>query len=220
MSLYILMMGVQGSGKGTQTPFLSQRYHIPAISTGDLFRALKGQDTPLAHEVQAIMQRGGLVPDSITDQMVRERLSQPDAQQGAIFDGYPRTVGQAEALDSFLAQRQAQLNLVIVLELERDIAFKRAVGRRFSQDKKRVYNIYYNPPKAEGIDDVDGQPLSQRADDYPDAVNKRLEDYYNTTLPLVAYYQQKGLVHEIKADQSIEAVRSAIFAAVDQALAN
>lgn len=218
MGLYILMMGVQGAGKGTQAKFLTQEYGIPQISTGDLFRALKGQDTPLAKEVEAILQRGEIVPDSITDKMVSERLTESDAQHGAIFDGYPRTIGQAEALAGFLAQRQEKLTVVLVLELDRTVASDRAVGRRFSQDKQRVYNIYFNPPKKEGVDDVDGQPLIQRADDYPDAVNKRLDAYYAETLPLVEYYQQQGLVTRIDADQSIEAVRASILAAIEEKL--
>lgn len=210
MALNVILIGIQGSGKGTQSPFITQTFGIPQISTGDLFRALPQTNPALAAKVKEIMDRGDLVPDSITNEMVEERLQLPDAQDGAIFDGYPRNDGQADFLEGVLAKRGQRVNAVLVLNLAREIAFQRAVGRRFSQDKQRVYNIYTNPPKVEGMDDVDSQPLFQRSDDQPDAVNKRLDDYFALTMPLISYYKAKGLVYELDASQSIAAVRAEI----------
>ncbi|MBZ0306055.1 MAG: nucleoside monophosphate kinase, partial [Anaerolineae bacterium] len=176
MGIYMVLIGVQGAGKGTQAKFLVEQFGIPHVSTGDLFRAMKTQDTPLAREVQAIMKAGNLVPDDITNRIVEERLGQGDAKNGVIFDGYPRNVAQAAWLDAKLAERGEKITLVPVLELNREVAIMRAEGRRYSQDKSRVYNIYFNQPqnKKEGVwlDDVDGQPLEQRPDDEREAVEK------------------------------------------------
>jgi adenylate kinase len=221
MGLYILLIGVQGAGKGTQAAILSEKYGIPHISTGDLFRAMKTQDTPLAREVQAIMAEGKLISDDITNRMVEERLKEADAANGVILDGYPRNVAQAEALDNMLAARGEKLSLVAVLELPREVAFLRAEGRRYSPDKARVYNIYFNQPlnKKEGVwvDDVTGEPLIQRADDQPDAVNKRIDTYFDVTTPLIDYYKEHGLVTEVNAYQSIEAVTEDFVKAVEAA---
>jgi adenylate kinase len=216
MGLYIVMVGVQGAGKGTQAQRLSEKYGIPHISTGDLFRAMKTQDTPLAREVQAEMAKGNLVSDDITNRMVDERLKEADAQKGAIFDGYPRNVDQAAVLDDMLEKRGQKIAAAILMELDREIAYKRAEGRRYSQDGQRVYNIYYNPPKVEGIDDVDGKPLVQRDDDKPEAVNDRINTFFKVTMPIIPYYRSEGVtVLEINADQSIEAVKNDVFAAVE-----
>lgn len=216
MGLYFVMIGVQGAGKGTQAKFLIEKYGIPQISTGDLFRAMKTQDTPLAREVQALMREGKLIPDEITNRMVEERLTEPDAQQGAIFDGYPRNVAQAEVLDGLLGKKNEALTAAIVLELDSEIAFKRAEGRRYSPDKQRVYNIYFNPPQNDGVDDVTGEALIQREDDKPTAVQKRIDTFYDTTMPIIDYYQDKGLVIKINADQSIEAVRDDVMKAIEE----
>ncbi len=221
MGIYMVLIGVQGAGKGTQAKFLVEKFGIPHVSTGDLFRAMKTQDTPLAREVQAIMKAGNLVPDDITNRIVEERLGQGDAQNGVIFDGYPRNVAQAAWLDKKLAERGEKITLVPVLELNREVAIMRAEGRRYSQDKSRVYNIYFNQPKnkKEGVwlDDVDGQPLEQRPDDERAAVEKRIDLFYQETVPLIDYYKSKGLVKTIDAGQPIEAVKEALFKAVEEA---
>lgn len=221
MGIYMVLIGVQGAGKGTQAKFLVEKFGIPHVSTGDLFRAMKTQDTPLAREVQDIMKAGNLVPDDITNRIVEERLGQADARNGVIFDGYPRNVAQAEWLDKKLAERGEKITLVPVLELNREVAIMRAEGRRYSQDKSRVYNIYFNQPqnKKAGVwlDDVDGQPLEQRPDDKREAVEKRIDLFYQETVPLIDYYKSKGLVKTIDAGQSIEAVKEALFKAVEEA---
>ncbi len=210
-------MGVQGAGKGTQAAYVKDAYDIPHISTGDLFRAMKTQDTPLAREVQEIMNSGHLVPDDVTNRMVDDRLSQPDAQKGAILDGYPRNAGQADALDAMLAARGEAMNVVIVLALDREIAIKRVEGRRYSQDKQRVYNVYFNPPKTPGVDDVDGQPLIQRDDDHRDAVEKRMRTYFEETAPVINHYEAKGIVAHIDASGDIDTVRERVMHAIEQA---
>jgi adenylate kinase len=217
MGLYIILMGIQGAGKGTQAKFLVEKYSIPQVSTGDLFRAMKTQDTPLAREVQALMKAGNLIPDDVTNRMVEERLKEADAQNGVIFDGYPRTVEQAETLEKMLAAKGEAVALVLLLELDREIAFKRAEGRRYSEDMQRAYNVYFNPPKVDELDDLSGKPLIRRPDDEPEAVNKRLDLYFGTTMPIIQYYENKGLVKRINADQTIEQVKEDIFAAVDAA---
>ncbi len=221
MGLYIVLVGVQGAGKGTQAKFLVEKYGIPHVSTGDLFRAMKTLDTPLAREVQAIMKAGNLVSDEVTNRIVEDRLQQEDARNGVIFDGYPRNVSQAAWLESYLAARGEKINVVAVLELDREIAIMRAEGRRYSQDKERVYNIYFNQPqnKKAGVwlDDVDGQPVEQRPDDEREAVEKRINLYFEQTVPLIDYFKNKGMVKAINASRSIEAVKEAMFQAVEEA---
>lgn len=217
----MVLIGVQGAGKGTQAKFLVEKYGIPHVSTGDLFRAMKTQDTPLAREVQAIMKAGNLVSDEVTNRVVEDRLEKEDAKNGVIFDGYPRNVSQAEWLEKYLAERGEKITVVPVLELDREIAIMRAEGRRYSQDKERVYNIYFNQPKnkkaGEWLDDVDGQPVEQRPDDFREAVEKRINLFVEQTMPLIEYYKGKGLVKTIDASKSIEAVKEALFKAVEEA---
>ncbi|NJL92987.1 MAG: adenylate kinase [Anaerolineae bacterium] len=220
MGIFIILMGVQGAGKGTQARLLSEKYGIPQVSTGDLFRAMKTQDTPLAREVQEIMKRGELISDELTNRIVRERLAQDDAQAGAILDGYPRSQGQAQALDAMLRERGQQVKLVALLELDRHLAIMRAEGRRFSLDKERTYNIYFNPPqyRVAGVwlDDKTKEPLIQREDDYRDAVVRRIDVYFETTRPLIDFYQAQGKLVHVNANQSIEAVSEALIQAVEQ----
>lgn len=219
MGTYIILMGVQGSGKGTQAAILKEKLGLPHVSTGDLFRAMKTLDTPLARRVQDLMQSGNLIPDDVTNEVVRDRLSQADAQNGVILDGYPRTRDQAAFLDRLLAEKDERVAVVGLFKLDRETAIQRSEGRRYSQDKQRVYNIYFNPPKQDGIDDVDGQPLIQRADDYREAVEKRIDLYFSETAPLIEYYQAKGLLYEINADQAIEQVAVETLSVVQQAVA-
>jgi adenylate kinase len=213
MGTYFILIGVQGAGKGTQAKFISTDLAIPHISTGDLFRAMRDRDDELAKEVQAMMKEGKLIPDSVTNKMVEERLAQPDANKGAILDGYPRNAQQAEFLQSILDEEDHIS--VILLELDRETAFKRAEGRRYSPDMNQVYNVHFNPPKKEGIDDITGEPLIQRKDDHPEAVNKRIDLYYENTQPLIDYFEEKGLLIRIDADQSIDKVRADIKSAVN-----
>ncbi len=218
MGTYIVLIGVQGAGKGTQAAILQEKLGLLHLSTGDLFRAMKTEDTPLARKVQELMAQGELISDEITNQMVEERLAKPDTGRGAILDGYPRNSGQAQFLDNLLAKQGDRVVVVPVLHLEREVAIKRTEGRRYSQDKKRVYNIYFNPPQNAELDDVDGQPLIQREDDTREAVERRIDLYYQNTQPLIDYYKSRGIVAEINADQSIDKVTVDLLAAVTRGL--
>lgn len=232
MSLYIILMGVQGAGKGEQAKFIRERYGIPHVSTGDLFRAMKTREDELAKRVQQIMAEGRLVDDATTNEVVKDRLSQPDAQGGVIFDGYPRTPNQAAWLESYLAQNDAKISAVLLLDLDLYTAFKRAFGRVSSASGK-TYNIYFNtdglqtfkfedhpakeyPPRLVAVEAETGETLVRRADDASaDAILKRIDTFVATTQPLIDYFEAKGLVKRIDADHSIEAVSAAIQRAID-----
>jgi len=233
MSLYIILMGVQGAGKGEQAKFIRERYGIPHVSTGDLFRAMKTREDELAKRVQQIMASGNLVDDATTNEVVKDRLSQPDAQGGVIFDGYPRTPNQAAWLENYLAEQGARIDAVLLLELDLYTAFKRAFGRVSSASGK-TYNIYFNrdglrdvkfedhpekayPPRLIAVDDETGETLARRPDDASaDAILKRIDTFVATTQPLIDYFDAKNLVKRIPADQSIEAVSAAIEKAIQE----
>lgn len=236
MGLYVILMGVQGAGKGEQAKFIRDTYNIPHVSTGDLFRAMKTRDDELARRVQQIMAEGRLVDDATTNEVVKDRLSQPDAANGVIFDGYPRTPAQADWLEQYLASNGERVNIVILLKLDLYTAFKRAFGRISHPDGSKSYNIYYNsegiewqfvdhpekifPPRLKAIDRASGAELVRRPDDgSADAILKRIDTYIQTTQPLIDYYRAKGLLREIDADQSIVAVSEAIQAAIQAAQA-
>jgi adenylate kinase len=230
MGLYLIFMGVQGAGKGMQAGHISQAHNIPHVSTGDLFRAMKTRQDELAQRVQAIMAEGRLIDDDTTNAVVADRLSQDDAQNGAILDGYPRNEAQAEFLSDYLAKKGEQVNAVLLLELPLYVAFKRAFGRVKAADSDETYNIYYNnqdievefedhpegafPPRVKAT--LNGQPLERRKDDAnAAAVIKRIDTYLETTQPLIEYYDAKGLLQRIDADQAIDAVRAEIEAVIE-----
>jgi adenylate kinase len=228
MGLYIMLMGVQGAGKGEQSKFITETYSIPQISTGDLFRAMKTREDPLAKRIQEIMAEGKLIDDETTNEVVKERLSQPDAANGAIFDGYPRTPTQADWLEEFLVSKNEHLSLVILLKLDLYIAFKRSFGRVKSKMTGKTYNIYYNadgmewefiehpdkalfPPRLKAIDTKTGEELERRPDDASaHAIIKRIDIFTETTQPLIDYYGSRRLLHTVDADQPIQAVSEAI----------
>lgn len=223
MGLYIILMGVQGAGKGEQARFIQKTYGIPHVSTGDLFRAMKDRTDRLAQQIQKTMADGKLVSDETTNEVLQERLEQPDAQGGVIFDGYPRTPDQAAWLDNYLAAKGQKIGTVLLLELDLYEAFRRAFGRVSTQDDKKSYNIYSNaegidwafvdhpdksfPPRLEATLKATGEKLKRRPDDASaHAIIKRIDTFLATTQPLIAYYEQKGLVARVNAAQSIEAV--------------
>lgn len=215
---YILLMGVQGAGKGTQADILKAKLGLPHISTGVLFRAMKTLDTPLAREIQAIMNEGKLVPDDITIQVVRERLKQPDAAGGALFDGFPRTLAQAEALDKLLAELGSKVALVTFFTLDRQTAIERISGRwECTKDSGHIYHTRQNPPKVAGVCDVDGAPLRQRPDDTPEAAAKRIDLFFEETMPLLNYYRAKNVLVEVNAAQSIDDVTKQVLVAIEKA---
>ncbi len=195
--MVIIMLGAQGTGKGTVAGLLSESIEIPQISTGDIFRKNISEKTPLGIEADKYISKGELVPDDITVPMLADRLNYEDAKNGAILDGFPRTIEQAEKLDEMLAQNGKKVDLVVNLVTPREEIIDRMLTRRVctNQDCKTTYNIKLNPPKVEGICDKCGSSLKQRADDSdPEAINKRLEIYEEKTSPLVEYYQNKGVL--------------------------
>ena len=180
----LILLGAPGAGKGTQATFICKKFGIPQISTGDMLRAAVKAGTPLGIAAKKVMDSGGLVGDDIIIGLVKERLAQPDCANGFLFDGFPRTIVQADAM------KAASVNLDIVLEIDvpDEAIIERMSGRRAHLASGRTYHIKFNPPKVEGIDDVTGEPLIQRDDDKEETVKKRLEVYQKQTRPLVAYY--------------------------------
>lgn len=180
----VILLGAPGAGKGTQAQFITEQFGIPQISTGDMLRAAVKAGTELGLKAKGIMDSGGLVSDEIIIDLVKERITQPDCESGFLFDGFPRTIPQADAL------REAQVNIDAVVEI--DVAdeeiIRRLSGRRVHPESGRVYHVAYNPPASEGKDDVTGEDLVQRDDDSEETVRKRLEIYHSQTKPLVEFY--------------------------------
>ena len=193
----IIMLGAQGTGKGTVAGLISEQTGLPQISTGDIFRKNISEKTPLGVEADKYISKGNLVPDDITVPMVEDRLTWDDAKNGVILDGFPRTIEQAEKLDKILAKKGEKIDLVINLVTPKEEIIDRMQTRRVctNQDCKATYNIKLHPPVKEGICDKCGSPLKQRADDSdPEAIKRRLEIYEEKTSPLVEYYKEKGVL--------------------------
>ena len=189
MAKIIVLMGAPGAGKGTQARLLQERLHLPQISTGDIFRALKSAQTPLAQEVRDIMTRGQLVPDELTIRLVRERTAQEDCKDGYILDGFPRTPAQARSLEQ-LAQEQGKTIVAVMIDVPLDLLEKRMTGRRNCPVCHEIYNIYFKPPRNDNVCDLHPEAeLVQRADDNSETVRARLATYDEQTRPLVDYYQ-------------------------------
>jgi adenylate kinase len=210
---YIVLLGPPGSGKGTQAGALAQAFHALHLSTGDLFREHLSKGTELGQLAKSYMDRGAYVPDDVTVAMVFDRLRQPDAANGAIFDGFPRTLPQAEALDHGLAERGSQVDRAIVLVVPEDDLIRRLSGRWLCRLCGTPYNVASNPPKQPGVCDRDGGALYQRDDDKPEIVKTRLEVYRQQTFPLVEYYRQQGKLVEVNGAGDIASTRSQLVAA-------
>jgi adenylate kinase len=220
----ILLLGLPGAGKGTQAQFLSAKYGIPQISTGDMLRAAAKAGTALGKEAKEYMDRGALVPDPIVIELVRERVREPDAARGFIIDGFPRTITQAEAL------REAGVDIDAVVELAVDDAeiVRRMSGRRVHPGSGRTYHVDFNPPKVPDKDDVTGEPLVQRPDDSEATVAKRIATYHTQTKPLVQYYRDwaangdpraPGYV-SVNGTGAVDDVRHRLFTALDATASN
>ncbi|MDG9681594.1 adenylate kinase [Streptomyces sp. DH18] len=196
----IVLVGPPGAGKGTQAAYLAQNLSIPHIATGDLFRANISQGTDLGKQARAYMDAGQLVPDEVTIGMAKDRMAQSDAVGGFLLDGFPRNVGQAEALDVMLKDEGVKLDAVLDLEVPEDEVVKRIAGRRVCRNNSaHVFHLTYNPPKAEGVCDACGGELYQRDDDSEETVRTRLEVYHTQTEPIIDYYRAQGLVVTISA---------------------
>jgi adenylate kinase len=206
MAKIIVLMGAPGAGKGTQARLLQERLHLPQISTGDIFRALKHADTPLAQEVRDIMNRGQLVPDELTIQLVKERTAQADCQNGYILDGFPRTPAQAQSLEK-LAAEQANDIVPVLIDVPLELLEKRMTGRRNCPVCNEIYNIYFKPPRNDNVCDLHPETqLIQRTDDNAETVRKRLATYEEQTRPLIDYYKAAGLLHSVDGTREPEAI--------------
>ena len=207
----VIFLGPPGAGKGTQAKELAKAYRVPHLSTGDMFREHVSQDSPLGRQVKPIMERGELVPDSLVLKMVRERIERPDCSHGYVFDGFPRTVTQAQYLTVLLRQNGYRPALVVYFAIDPALVLRRITGRRVCKVGGEIYNIYDCPPKVEGRCDNDGAELEQRADDREEVVGPRLQAYEKQTEPLVSYYRRLGRLHDVDAAKNVEEVRKRMF---------
>lgn len=215
MATYLVFLGPPGAGKGTQAKVLAEQLDLAHISSGDLFRENLSRQTELGKLAKSYMDRGELVPDDVTIGMIRERLSRPDCQEGAILDGFPRTPAQADALEKLLQERGARVNLVPLITAPADVLVERLAGRWTCRAQGHIYHEKYNPPRLPGRCDVDGSELYQRDDDRAETVRRRIQVYLEQTAPLIEYYRQRGLLIEVDGTQSIEAVTATLLKAVE-----
>lgn len=206
MAKIIVLMGAPGAGKGTQARLLQERLHLPQISTGDIFRALKHADTPLAQEVRDIMNRGQLVPDELTIQLVKERTAQDDCRNGYILDGFPRTPAQAQSLEK-LAVEQGNDIVAVLIDVPLELLEKRMTGRRNCPVCNEIYNIYFKPPRHDNVCDLHPEiQLVQRADDNSETVHARLATYETQTQPLIDFYKAAGLLKTVDGTRAPEEI--------------
>ena len=206
MAKIIVLMGAPGAGKGTQARLLQERLHLPQISTGDIFRALKSAQTPLAHEVRDIMERGQLVPDELTIRLVKERTAQDDCRNGYILDGFPRTPAQARSLEQ-LAAEQGNDIIAVMIDVPLELLEKRMTGRRSCPVCNEIYNIYFKPPRHDNVCDLHPEiQLVQRADDNSETVHARLATYETQTQPLIDFYKAAGLLKTVDGTRAPEEI--------------
>lgn len=202
----LVLMGLPGAGKGTQAERIVDKYHIPHISTGDMFRAAIKEGTELGLKAKSFMDKGELVPDEVTIGIVRERLSKKDCEDGFLLDGFPRTVPQAEALEAILSDLNKQIDFCVNIQVDKNILMERLTGRRICKNCGATYHLVFNPPASPGVCDRCGGELYQRADDNEDTVQNRLEVNIKQTQPLLDFYEQKGYLRTINGQQDINKV--------------
>ena len=211
----LVLLGAPGAGKGTQAGVLSETLGIPHVATGDLFRAAVRDATPIGLEARRFMERGQLVPDDITIRMLLDRLAKPDAAKGAILDGFPRNGAQAQALDRALGEGDGRVDRAVLIEVPDDELIRRMSGRWVCRDAGHVYNESTNPPKQEGICDIDGSPLIQREDDKPDTIRARLDLQLASLREVIDHYASTGVLRKVDGLQSIDAVSEDLVTSVD-----
>ncbi len=210
----IVLMGPPGAGKGTQAKRLSARQEIPQLATGDMLRAARAAGTPLGQKVAAVMDAGKLVSDDIVIELIEERLADPSTKQGAIFDGFPRTVAQARSLDDMLARHGKKIDHAVMVDVPDAEVVRRNSGRRMCPTCQRTYHIESAPPKKDEVCDVEGTKLVQRPDDAPDKIRARLEAYHRDTAPVIDYYEKKGLLRRVDGVGELDAVTGRLARAV------
>ncbi len=214
--MYIVFLGAPGAGKGTQAASVAQQMSLAHIATGDLFRQAQAQKTDLGLKAKSYMEKGQLVPDEITIQMVLERLTAPDCRTGAIFDGFPRNLEQARALDKALAVQRKAVDRVVYIKVSEDELVKRLSGRWICRNCQTPYHEVSSPPRVKGKCDQCGGELYQRADDTIDTVKQRLKVYFSQTVPLIDYYTRAGKLTEVDGEGAVDNVSSRIVAAIGQ----
>ena len=205
----LILLGAPGAGKGTQADFITEKLGIPVVSTGNLLRSAIAHGTELGKKAASYMDNGSLVPDELVLDLVRERISQPDCQKGMIFDGFPRTLAQAEALDKVM-----EVDMVPFLKVEDEVIVQRMSGRRTCPECQTTYHVVSHPPRVEGICDKCGAALGIRKDDRPEVVRQRLAVYHKQTEPIVKYYQQKGLLRVIDSEETVEGTSALVAQAL------
>lgn len=210
----IILLGPPGAGKGTQAAGIIEKYDIPHISTGDIFRKNIKEGTNLGKEAKEYMDKGLLVPDELTVGLVIDRITQEDCKNGFMLDGFPRNVSQAKHLDTFLKESNIELDKVINIEVDKSILVGRAVGRRICKSCGTTYHVEFNAPKEEGVCNICQGELYQRADDNEETVSKRIQVYLDETKPLVDYYNSQGIIANINGQQSIDKVFEDIVTAL------
>ncbi|WP_305857308.1 adenylate kinase [Balneatrix alpica] len=212
----VILLGAPGAGKGTQARYITEHFGIPQISTGDMLRAAVKAGTPLGLQVKEVMASGGLVSDDLIIALVKERIAQSDCANGFLFDGFPRTIPQAEALK----QAGVKIDHIVEIDVDDEEIVKRMSGRRIHEASGRTYHVVFNPPKQEGVDDLTGEALIQREDDKEETVRKRLQVYHDQTAPLVGYYKDWAAADATAAPQynyiagvgSVEDIRDQVLA--------
>ncbi len=211
----IILIGAQGSGKGTQAKKLSTTLGVQHVASGDLFRQAAEEKTDEGARIKGILDRGELVPDDLTIKMVFARISEPDCvRDGFLLDGFPRTIPQAQALDAGLASDKRAINCTVYLEVPREVLLKRLSGRYICRAHQHVYNIETNPPKVAGICDIDGSELYQRSDDSGEAVQKRLDIFFNQTIKLLDYYRKQGKIITVDGNKGINDVATGLVSTI------
>jgi adenylate kinase len=214
MTRFIVLLGPPGAGKGTQAEAISEKLHLPHISSGDIFREHLKNQTELGKLAARFINKGELVPDDVTIAMIRERLSRPDCHDGALLDGFPRTPPQAEALAAMLSDMNGQVKSVPYICVPDDVLIARLAGRWTCRKAGHVFNEKYNPPRQPGICDFDGSELYQREDDKTETVKRRIHVYTEQTQPLIEYYRQHGVLTEVDGKKPIEQVTSDLLLAL------
>ena len=212
MPVYIVMLGAPGAGKGTQAQKLSQQLQLPHISSGDIFRENLKNSTELGQKASEYMNKGELVPDDLTIEMIKDRLSRPDCEKGAVLDGFPRTAAQAEALDKMLDELGGKVAVVPYIKVEDEVLVGRLSGRWTCREQGHIYHEQFSPPKQPGVCDIDGSALYQREDDKVETVKNRISVYMRQTAPLIDYYKKSGMIREVDGDQPIDQVTTDLMA--------